>query len=107
MHLSILTEVQNGRIICKKKNKKKKNGRILTRNVLLKINFQDEGHLDTSFWIYILAIENFFSLNSFSLSRDIHMHNAILTGVQNGRISSQKNSHILLENVLFEAYFPR
>ena len=48
----------------KKKKKKKKNGRILTRNVLLKINFQDEGHLDTSFWIYILAIENSFSLSS-------------------------------------------
>ena len=33
------------------------------------------------------------------------MHIAILTGVQNGRINRGKNSHILLRNVLFEAYF--
>ena len=33
------------------------------------------------------------------------MHIAILTWVQNGRINRRKNSHILLRNVLFEAYF--
>ena len=33
------------------------------------------------------------------------MHIATLTGVQNGRINREKNSHILLRNVLFEAYF--
>ena len=32
------------------------------------------------------------------------MQIAILTGVQNGRINRRKNSHILLRNVLFEAY---
>ena len=33
-----------------------KNGHILIKNVLLKINIQDEGHLDDSFLIYILTI---------------------------------------------------
>ena len=31
----------------------------------------------------------------------------IVTGVQNERINLQKSSHILLENVIFEAYLPR
>ena len=35
------------------------------------------------------------------------MHIRILTGVQNGRVSLQKSSHILLKNNLFEAYLPR
>ena len=38
-------------------------------------------------------------------SRGIRMHISILTGVQNGRISRPENSHILLRNVLFQAYF--
>ena len=33
-----------------------KNGRNLTRNILLKVNYQDEVHLDASSWIYILTI---------------------------------------------------
>ena len=73
------------------------------KNVLLKINFQDEGHLDANFWIYILTIYSECFLFQF-FNCDIHMHIAIRTGVQNGCIIHRKNSHILLRNVLFEAY---
>ena len=75
-------------------------------NVLLKISFEDEGHLDASLWIYILTIHHEFLLFQF-FTRDMRMYIAILTEVQNERISCQKNRHILLKNVLFEAYFPR
>ena len=51
MHISILKGVQKGHI-CGLKN-----GHNLRKNdVLLKLNFQSEGHLDTYFITYILTI---------------------------------------------------
>ena len=39
------------------------------------------------------------------LSRGIHMHIPILTGVQNGRTSLRKNGHILLKTLFFRLSF--
>ena len=78
-----------------------KNGHILIKNILLMINFQDEGHLDANFLIYILTIYSE-CLHFQFLARGIR---GILTGVQNGRMTRRKNTDILLRNVLFEAYF--
>ena len=51
MHISILTGVQKGHI-CDLKN-----SHILRKNdVLLKLNFQSEDHLNAYFLIYILTI---------------------------------------------------
>ena len=50
MQIPILTEVQNGLVSCCK------NGRILIKNPLFKLNFQDERHLDANFLIFILTI---------------------------------------------------
>ena len=51
MHISILTGVQKGHI-CGLKN-----SHILRKNdVLLKLNFQSEDHLNAYFLIYILTI---------------------------------------------------
>ena len=46
IHVSILTRVQNEQI----------NGHILQKNVLLKLNFEDEGHMYASFLVFILTI---------------------------------------------------
>ena len=53
------------------------------------INYQNEGHLDVNFLIYILTIYGEYLMFQF-FSRGIRTHIAILTGVQNGRISRQK-----------------
>ena len=56
------------------------------KNVLLKINFQEKGHLGANVLIYILAIYRRCIL--FQLfSRGIRMHIPILIGVQKGHIS--------------------
>ena len=69
--------------------------------------FQDEGHLlYTDCLLYILTLYSKCLLFQFSI-HGIHMHILILRGVQNGRISRRENSLILLQNVVFEAYFPR
>ena len=62
--------------------------------------------MDANFVIYILTIYRECLLFQF-FSRRIRMYIAILAGVPYGRISHQKTSHILLRNVVFEAYFPR
>ena len=94
-----------------KKNSKRTNYRlinchILLKSVLLKLNLQDEGHLYPGFYIFILTICCKCLLFQF-FSCDILTHIPNLTGLQNGRLSRQKNSHILLKNVIFEAYFLR
>ena len=50
MHILILTGVQNGQI------SGWKNGQILIKNVLLELNFQDEGPLYAGYLFYILDI---------------------------------------------------
>ena len=75
-----------------------KNGSNLIKNKLLKLNFEDEDHLDVNFLIYILTIYREWLLFQF-FSHGISMHIAILTDVQIGRKGREKNSHILLENV--------
>ena len=52
-----------------------KKGHVLLKNVLFKLNFQDEGHLDSNFLIYILTN---------------HCVNPILTRFQKGHISGTK-----------------
>ena len=52
-----------------------KKAHVLLKNVLFKLNFQDEGHLDSNFLIYILTN---------------HCVNPILTGFQKGHISGTK-----------------
>ena len=54
---------------------------------------------------HVLTFYHKFLLSQF-FSRDIRMRISILTGFQNGRISRQRDSHNLLKNLLFEAYFP-
>ena len=75
-----------------------KNGSNLIKNKLLKLNFEDEDHLDINFLIYILTIYREWLLFQF-FSHGISIHIAILTDVQIGRKGREKNSHILLENV--------
>ena len=90
MHSPILTGNQNRRIICYK------NGRILIKNVILKFNFQNEGHFHPDFLIYVLTIYRECLL--FQLfSRGICMHTPMLTTVEYGHTGVYKNSHIFLE----------
>ena len=63
-----------------------KNGHILLRKVLLKLNFQDKIHLYVNYLFYILSLCLKCLLFQF-LSRGIPMHASILTGVQKGHIS--------------------
>ena len=69
----------------------------------LKLIFRDEGHLYVNCLLYILNFHSKCLLFKFSI-RGIHMQIPILTVVQNGLTSHQKNSLNLLKNVLFEAY---
>ena len=62
-----------------------KNGSIFIKNVLLRINFQDESHLDAIFLIYILTIYDECVIFQLFI-RGIRIPNIILTGVQNERI---------------------
>ena len=83
-----------------------KNGRILTKTILFKLNLKNENHWDANFLIDIVTIYKECLLFQL-LRRGIGMHITIPIGFQNGRISRRKMSHVLLRNVLFEAYFPR
>ena len=80
MYIPILTEVQNE---CKCHQKDKV---LLLKNVFLKLIFRDEGHLYANGLFYILTIYPKLILFQY-LSGGIRMHTAILSGVQNGRIS--------------------
>ena len=44
-----------------------KNGHVLLKNILFKLNFQDEGQLDSNFLIYILT----FIVNAFFFSSQV------------------------------------
>ena len=77
---------------------------IFAKNILLKLNFKDEGHVDANFLIYILTIYREFLRFQF-FSRVIRMHTLTLTVVQNTPISLWKNSHILLKQILFSKHF--
>ena len=59
---------------------------IFAKNILLKLNFKDEGHVDANFLIYILTIYREFLRFQF-FSRLIRMHTLTLTVVQNAPIS--------------------
>ena len=72
----------------------------------LKICFRDEDHLNVNSPFYTLTVYAKCLLFQF-FSRGIRMHISILTGVQNGRISLQRNNHIFLKNVPFEPFFFR
>ena len=64
-----------------------KNVHILLKNLLLRPIFQDDGHFYANCLFYILS----FCLNCLIfqfLNRDIGTQIAILTGIENGRISS-------------------
>ena len=81
-----------------------KNGHILLNSVLLKLNFQCEGHLHATCLFYILSLCPKCLLSQF-LSRGIRMHIPFLTGVQKGHISGLKNSHILRKKLLLKLNF--
>ena len=57
--------------------------------VPLKINFQDAGHLDANFFIYVLTIYCECFLFQF-FNRLIRMNIPILIGIQKGRITGKK-----------------
>ena len=70
------------------------------KNVLFKLNSQDEGHLDCNFFIFALTIHfKWFLLQFFSLG--IQMHILILTGVQNGQISPYTYSYVVVYVCIF------
>ena len=76
----------------------------MPKNVLLKLNFQCKGCLDAYFLTYILAI--YLECVIFYLfCRGVCIHIPILTQVQKGHISKQKNGHNLLKNVLLKHNF--
>ena len=72
--------------------------------MLLKIDFQDKGHLDANLLFYILTIYRKCLLFQF-LNYGIPMHIAILTEVQSEPISRQKSSHIFLKMFILELIF--
>ena len=98
MNIYILAEAQNERMSVGK------NGHTLLKDVLLKINFQDKGHLYFRCLLYILTIYVKCFLFQF-LGRGIRIHIPILTPVRNGRISSWWNFHILLKKLLVKLNF--
>ena len=89
MHIPILTGIQTGRV------SRWENGQILIKNLLWKLLFQDEGHLNGNCLFYILVIYCKDLFLQF-LSRSIRIHIPILTGVQNKQTSKNaKKAHIL------------
>ena len=96
VHISILTGVQNVRF------SRSINGHTLTKTLLLKLIFQDEGHLYGNCLFYILSIYYKFLLFFQFLSSSIRMHIPILTGVQNERISKNAKITYVLSIGVFE-----
>ena len=70
----------------------------------LRLLFRDEGHLYVNCLFYIQTIYPKYLLFQL-LSGGIHMDISIITGVQNGRTSLWKSSHILLKTFFFRLYF--
>ena len=62
-----------------------KNGHIFIKDVLLKLNFQDEGHLRANCLFFILSL-CLKSVLSPYFSCGIRMHISIITGVRKGHI---------------------
>ena len=86
MHIPILTEVQNEHE-CHQKDKV-----FLLKSVVF---FRDVDHLHANGLFCVLTI--YLKLHLFHfLSGGIRMHIAVLSGIQNGYISRQKNSHVSL-----------
>ena len=81
-----------------------KNGCILRKNVVLKINYQNEGHLDVNFLIYMVTIYGEYLLFQF-FSRGIRTAHCHPNRSSKWTHKSPKNSHILQRNVLSQAYF--
>ena len=100
MHIHFVTGLQNRRLSFQK---------IINFSLkmfFLKICFRDEDHLYVNSSFYTLTVYAKCLLFQF-FSRGIRMHISILTGVQNGRISLERDNHIFLKNVSFESFFPR
>ena len=87
-HIPFLTGVQKGHISLWKMVI------FCYKNVLLKLNLQDEGHFDSNCLLYILSFYLKRLLFQF-FTRGIRMDISILTRVQRGHISGQKHGHIL------------
>ena len=98
MHILILIAIQNGG------KSRWNNCPIFIKKLLLKHNFQDEGHLCANFFFYVLTIYRKCLIFQF-LSRGMRMHIPILVGVQKGRISRWKNGYILLKKLLLKCNF--
>ena len=81
-----------------------KNGHILLKNVLLKLNFLDGSYFYGNCLFHILTIYHRCLFFQFWCC-GIRMHICILTSVQKGRIYSWKQGHILLTNVLLKINF--
>ena len=128
MHICILTRVQKGCIYSWNQ------GHILLINVLSKINFEHEGHLYANclFCIFSFSLSAFFSILKWLHRHDGHLYTycllyiftifrkcflfqffgygigvqiLILTDFQKKRITSWKNGHNLLKNILFQLNF--
>ena len=52
-----------------------KNGRVLLKNILFKLNLQDERQLDSSFLIYILYLSR---MPSFSVRKSCHTYDYLV-----------------------------
>ena len=72
-----------------KKDAATKNAHILLENIILKLHFQHEGHVDTILLSYIQSIYREFLLFQF-FSHGIRTHIPIITGVQNKCITRRK-----------------
>ena len=81
-----------------------RSGRILLKDVLLKLIFQDEGHLHVSCLFYMLSIYCQSLLFQF-LSHGIRMHITILTWNMDNSLAEKKRSYFTI-NVLFQFWFP-
>lgn len=71
-----------------------RNHRIFRKNVLLPLNLPNKGHVYVNGLFYILSFCHKYLMLRF-LSPRIRIHISILILVQNGGISSCRNSHIL------------
>ena len=86
------------------KNKSREKQSYFAEKCFFNCIFRDQGHLYVNCLFYFLTIYQKSLLFQF-LGSGVRMYIPILTGVQNGRISCRKNSHILLKDV-FLSLFP-
>ena len=81
-----------------------KNGHFLLKNMLFKLSFQGEGHLDSNFLVYFLTTHRECFLFQF-LSHRIRMDIPIQTEIQKVHISGKKSACNLLKKLLLKLYF--